>query len=114
LASREYVSKNLLDVLRGHVLSKEPQAFLQIPPGTAVGTALQANSGRPVLDGNGNPVTALVDENGKKRQILLTQVLSTVSPDLSVTGGELLTASSGGWDVHVPFIAAYRDERPKP
>ena len=114
LASREHVSKNLLDALRARIVAMESQAFLQIPPGTAVGTALQANSGRPVIDAAGAPVTAMVEEDGSKRQVLLTQVLSTVSPDLSISGAPLLTSSSGAWDVHIPFIAAYRDERPMP
>lgn len=116
LASREHVSKNLLDALRRLVVSLEPQAFLQIPPGTAVGPALQANSGRPVTDPTGTPVTAVVDDQGGKRQVLLTQILSTVSPDLSISGGSLLTPATPGpgWDVHIPFLAGYRDERPIP
>jgi hypothetical protein len=114
LASREHVSKNLLDAVRTLVVSLEPQAFLQIPAGTAVGAALQANSGRPVTDPSGAPVTVLVDDDGGKRQVLLTQVLSTVSPDLSISGGQLLSpASTGpGWDVQIPFLAGYRDETP--
>jgi hypothetical protein len=116
LASREHVSKPLLDALRKLVVSKEPQAFLQIPSGTAVSAALQANSGRPVTDPSGQPVTALVDDQGGKRRVLLTQVLSTVSPDLSIPGGALLTpaAPGPGWDVHIPFLAGYRDEQPLP
>jgi hypothetical protein len=114
LASREHVSKNLLDAVRRLVVSLEPQAFLQIPAGTAVGAALQANSGRPVTDASGAPISVLVDDAGGKRQVLLTQVLSTVSPDLSISGGQLLSpATSGpGWDVRIPFLAGYRDETP--
>jgi hypothetical protein len=114
LASREHVSKNFLDAVRTFVVSLEPQAFLQIPAGTAVGAALQANSGRPVTDTSGAPVTVLVDDDGGKRQVLLTQVLSTVSPDLSISGGQLLSpATTGpGWDVQIPFLAGYRDETP--
>jgi len=116
LASREHVSKNLLDALRRLVVSLEPQAFLEIPPGTAVGAALQANSGRPVTDPSGTPVTAMVDDQGGKRQVLLTQIRSTVSPDLSISGGPLLTPVTPGpaWNVQVPFLACYRDERPIP
>lgn len=114
LASREHVSKNLLDALRTLVVSLEPQAFLQIPAGTAVGSALQANSGRPVTDASGAPVTVVMDDDGGKRQVLLTQVLSTVSPDLSISGSQLLSpATTGpGWEVRIPFLAGYRDERP--
>ena len=114
LASREHVSKSLLDALRRHVVSAEPQAFLEIPPGTAVGPVLQANSGRPVTDSAGAPVTAVVEDQGGPRHVLLTQVLSTVSPDLSIAGGALLTRPAPGsvWDVHIPFLAGYRDERP--
>ncbi len=114
LASREHVSKNLLDAVRRLVVSLEPQAFLQIPAGTAVGPALQANSGRPVSDPGGAPVTVVVDDGGGQRQVLLTQVLSTVSPDLSISGGQLLTPATPGpgWDVQIPFLAGYRDERP--
>jgi hypothetical protein len=115
LASREHVSKNLLNALRTLVASLEPQAFLQIPAGTGVGSALQANSGRPVMDASGAPVTVVVDDHGGKRQVLLTQVLSTVSPDLSISGGQLLSPSTTGpgWDVEIPFLAGYRDERPR-
>ena len=114
LASREHVSKNFLDAVRTLVVSLEPQAFLQIPAGTAVGAALQANAGRPVTDTSGAPITVLVDDDGGKRQVLLTHVLSTVSPDLSISGGQLLSpATTGlGWDVQIPFLAGYRDEKP--
>lgn len=116
LASREQVSKNLLNAVQRLVVSLEPQAFLQIPPGTAVGPALQANAGRPVTDQSGTPITTMVDDQGGKRQVLLTQVLSTVSPDLSISGAPLLTPVIPGpaWDVRIPFIAGYRDERPIP
>lgn len=115
LTSREYVSKNLLDVLRQRVVASEPHAFLPIPAGTDVGATLQANAGRPVADISGAPVTATIDDQGTPRQILLTQVLSTVSPDLGVAGGRpLLTQVTGSsaWQVNIPFLAGYRDERP--
>jgi hypothetical protein len=116
LASREHVSKNLLDALRRLAVSLEPQAFLEIPPGTAVGAALQANSGRPVIDPSGTPVTAVVDDQGGKRQVLLTQIRSTVLPDLSISGAPLLTPAIPGpaWNVEIPILACYRDERPIP
>jgi Lhr-like helicase len=116
LNSREQVSKNLLDAVRRHVATTESQAFLLIPSGMSVGAALQANSGRPVTDASGAPITAVIDENGTPRQILLTQVLSTVAPDLSVSGGALLTPATPqpGWIVNIPYLAAYRDERPSP
>jgi len=116
LASREHVSKNLLEAIRRLVVSHEPQAFLQIPPHTVVGSALQANAGRPVTDPSGTPVTTIVNDQGGRRQVLLTQVLSTVAPDLSIAGGPLLTPATSGpaWDVHIPFLAGYRDERPMP
>ena len=48
----------------------------------------------------------VVDDEGGKRQVLLTQVLSTVSPDLSISGGQLLTPATPGpgWDVQIPFL----------
>jgi hypothetical protein len=116
LTSREHVSKNLLDALRGQIVSHEPQAFLQIPPGTAIGPALQANAGRPVVDDRGSPVTLTIDDHVGKQHVLLTQVLSTVSPDLSNLSGSLLTPATPGpgWEVRIPFLAGYRDERPVP
>lgn len=116
LASREHVSRNLLDLVRRYIVSSEPQAFLNIPAGTAVGGALQAQTGRPVTDPSGAPVTVVVEEDGKARQILLTQVRSTVALDFSITGGPLLNQSGPGpaWDVQIPFLAGYRDERPVP
>lgn len=116
MRSGEHVSKNLLEAVRSHVLAAEPQSFLQIPPSAAVGQALQANTARPVLDPSGVPVTALIDEDGTPRQVLFTQVLSTVAPDLSIPGGPLLVPSSAPntWDVRVPFLAGYRDEGPRP
>jgi hypothetical protein len=113
LASREYVSKNLLDAVRRHIVTSEPQAFVQIPAGTPVGAALQANAGRPVTDDAGAPVTVVIDDGGGPRQVLLTQIRSTVLPDLSIGGGLLLTPTTGGaWEVQLPFLASYRDERP--
>ena len=114
LASTEHVSRNLVDAVRCHIVAAEPQAFLQIPSGTPVGAALQAQVSRPVTDNNGTPVTAVVPEPEGPRHVLLTQVLSTVSPDLDVTGGSLLRPVPGApsWEVQLPFLAAYRDERP--
>jgi hypothetical protein len=116
LASHEYVSRNLLDAVRRHVVATEPQAFLSVPAGVVVGAALQANAGRPVVDGTGAPVSTVIDDNGTQRQVLLTQVLSTVSPDLSLSSGTLLGAGAPGsaLDVSIPFLAGYRDERPLP
>jgi hypothetical protein len=114
LSSREHVSRNLLDAFRRHMLATEPNAFVPIPPGTPISTALQANAARPVTDATGAPVSIVIDEGGTTQQVLLTQVLSTVSPDFGLPGGGplLSPAPSGGWDVHIPFLAAYRDERP--
>lgn len=114
LRSREHVSRNLLDAVRDLSVAAEPQAFLSIAPNTPVGAALQANSARPVTDGSGAPLTAQVDDNGQLQQVLLTQVLSTVAPNLAISGGPLLSpsATSGAWDVNIPFLAGYRDERP--
>jgi hypothetical protein len=114
LRSREHVSKNLLDAIRAHVIASEPQAFLQIAANMRVGPTLQANTGKPVLDATGGAVTAQIEEeDGNFRQVLLTQVLSTVAPDLSIPGAPLITQSATGtWDVHIPFLAGYRDERP--
>ncbi|WP_426753393.1 DEAD/DEAH box helicase [Myxococcus sp. Y35] len=116
LTSHEHVSKNLLDVLRRHVAAQEPGAFLGIASGSSVGAALQAHAGQPVTDATGNPVTAVIDDNGTPRRVLLTQVLSTVSPDLGHVGGAplLSPAGPGVWDVNIPFLASYRDERPLP
>src|SRR5262249_24236485 len=96
-------------------ITSEPQAFLSIAANMPVGSTLQANAGKPVLDPLGSAVTAQIVEDGKPRQVLLTQVLSTVAPDLSIPGAPLLTPSSvepGKWDVRIPFLAGYRDERP--
>jgi hypothetical protein len=114
LTSHEHVSRNLLDVLRRHMVAAEPDAFLSIPPGTPVGEALQARVGRPVTDALGRPLTTTVEEDGAPRQVLLTQVLSTVLPDLTLSGsGALLTPmADGAWSVNIPFFASYRDERP--
>jgi Lhr-like helicase len=114
LVSAEHVSRNLLDAVRQYIVASEPQAFLQIPAGTSVGAALQAQVSRPVIDGNGTPVTAIIAEPTGPRHVLLTQVLSTVSPDLNVVGGSLLRPGLGGntWEVLLPFLAGYRDERP--
>jgi hypothetical protein len=113
LRSREHVSKNLLDAVREHAIASEPQAFLPIAPNVPVGPALQANAARPVVDATGTPVSAQIDDDGHAQQVLLTQVLSTVAPNLTIGGGPLLSPSSTGtWDVNVPFLAGYRDERP--
>ena len=114
LVSAEHVSRSLLDRVRQQIVAAEPQAFLQIPAGTPVGAALQAQVSRPVTDDKGTPVTAVIPEPTGPRHVLLTQVLSTVSPDLDVIGNSLLTPDKAGhtWEVHLPFLAGYRDERP--
>lgn len=114
LVSAEHISRNLLDAVRQHIVAVEPQAFLKIPAGTPVGAALQAQVSRPVTDDKGAPVTAIVPEPGGPRHVLLTQVLSTVSPDLDVAGGSFLQQGRDPhtWEVRLPFLAGYRDERP--
>jgi hypothetical protein len=107
----------MLDALKQHILRAEAHAFAVIPAGTSVGTVLQARSGRPVTDPSGATVTAVIDDQGTPRQVLLTQILSTVAPDVGVLGnGSLLTKrkADSGWDVNIPFLASYRDERPIP
>lgn len=115
LRSREHVSKNLLAELRAHIIASEPQAFVSIAANVTVGQALQANTSRPVLDASGNAITVQIDDDGTPRQLLLTQYISTVAPDLSIPGAPLLTPSAaepGKFDVRIPFLAGYRDERP--
>lgn len=116
LTSHEHVSKNLLDLLRRYVATSEPEAFVRIPAGTAVDAALQAHAGRPVMDPTGNPVSVTIDDNGTPRQVWLTQERSTVSPELGLAGAPPLLSSTGNqaWVVNIPFLASYRDERPRP
>ncbi len=113
-ASSEHVSRGLIDLLRQRVISRERTAYLDIPAGQSIGAALQHNVGQPVLDVSGDPVTALIDDGGTPRQILLTKALSTVSSAHGVwPGGALLRPlSHERFEVSVPFVASYRDERP--
>ena len=94
-ASREHVSKNLLDALRRLVVSLSRRPSWKFLPGrrwsSAAGELCTAGD-----RSSGTPVTAMVDDEGGKRQVLLTQILSTVSPDLSISGGPLLTAVTPG------------------
>lgn len=114
LASSEHVSRGLIDLLRNQMINNERASYTDIPAGQSIGAALQQSVGKPVLDATGNPVTVQVDEGGTPRQILLTKVLSTVSSAHGVSpGGTLLRhLSQGRFEVSVPFVAAYRDERP--
>jgi hypothetical protein len=114
LASSEHVSRGLIDLLRRQVINNERSSYVDIPAGQSIGAALQQGVGNPVLDVAGNPVTVQVDEGGTPRQILLTKVLSTVSSAHGVapSGSLLRPLSVGQFEVSVPFVAAYRDERP--
>ena len=114
LASSEHVSRGIIDLLRKHVIAQERASYLDIPAGQSIGATLQQQVGQPVLKASGDPLTVLIDEGGTPRQILLTKVLSTVSSAHGVSpGGTLIHALSGGrFDVSVPFVASYRDERP--
>ena len=114
LASVEHVSRGLLDLLRQHVITNEPASYLHIPAGQSIATALQDTVGQPVLDPQGGPVSVQIDDHGTPRQILLTRVLSTVATvhRLAPTGKVLRPTGAGGYEVIVPFLAAYRDERP--
>jgi hypothetical protein len=116
LASAEHVSRGLLDLLRQQVINGERASYLDIPAGQSIGAALQGSVGQPVLDASGNPVTVLIDDSGTPRQILLTKVLSTVSSALGVapSGTCLRQVGHGRFQVSIPFVAAYRDERPLP
>jgi hypothetical protein len=114
LASSEHVSRGLIDVLRGHVISRERSAYLDIAAGQSIGAVLQQSVGQPMLDPAGNPVTVQVDDGGTPRQILMTKVLSTVSSahGLLPSGTLLRPLDSGTFEVSVPFVASYRDEKP--
>jgi hypothetical protein len=116
LASSEHVSRGIVDLLREHVIFKERASYLDIPAGHSIGATLQQHVGQPVLDASGTPVTVLIDEGGTQRQILLTKVLSTVSSAHGISrGGTLLhPLGQGRFEVSVPFVASYRDERPLP
>jgi hypothetical protein len=115
LASAEHVSRSILDLLRQYVIGSERASYLDIAAGQSIGEALQQSVGQPVLDATGNPVTVLIDDGGTPRQILLTKVLSTVSSAHGVThGGTLRQLGQGRFEVSVPFVASYRDERPLP
>jgi len=116
LASVEHVSRGLLDLLRYQVIQSERSSYLDIPVGQSIGAALQGNVGQPVADAAGNPITVQIDDQGTARHILLTKVLSTVSSAHAVTPGGTCfrQVSPGKFEVAVPFVAAYRDERPLP
>ncbi len=116
LASSEHVSRGIVDLLREQVIATERSSYLDIPAGHSIGATLQQHVGQPVLDSSGTPVTVLIDEGGTQRQILLTKVLSTVSSAHGISpGGTLLhPLSQGRFEVSVPFVASYRDERPLP
>jgi hypothetical protein len=116
LASTEHVSRGLIDVLRAHAISNERASYLDIPAGQSIGAALQQGIGQPVLDANGSPVTVQIEEGGTSRQIILTKVLSTVSSahGVSPVAALLRQVAPGHFEVAVPFVAAYRDERPLP
>ncbi len=116
LASGEHVSRGLVDLLRQWMIGTEPASFLAIPSGQSVGAALQGTLGQPVLDAAGNPVTVRIDDHGTQRQILLTRVLSTVSSAQGVSwgGSPVRQTSPGAFEVAIPFVAAFRDERPLP
>jgi hypothetical protein len=114
LASIEKVSRGLLDLLRQHIIQSERSSYLDIPAGHSIGAALQGNAGQPVVDAVGMPVTVQIDDQGTPRHILLTKVLSAVSSAHSVTSGatSIRQVNVGQFEVAIPFVAAYRDERP--
>lgn len=116
LASVEHVSRNLIDLLRRHVIRSERASYLDIAAGQSIGAALQQGIGQPVLDAKGAPVSVQIDEEGTARQILLTKVLSTVSSAQGVSPAVALMRSlgHGRFEVAIPYVAAYRDERPLP
>jgi len=116
LASSEHVSRGLLDVLRERIIREERSSYLDIPAGQSIGGALQGAVAQPVMDANGAPVTVQVDDNGTPRHILLTKVLSTVSSAHGILprASSLRPLGPGRFEVAIPFVAAYRDERPLP
>lgn len=116
LASVEHVSRGLIDLVRQYVIQNEHASYVRIPAGQSIGEALQQSVAQPILDATGNPVTVLVDDGGTPRQILLTKVLSTVSSAHGISPGVSLLRSliRGRFEVVVPFVATYRDERPLP
>lgn len=114
LTSREYVSRTLLDLVRQHIVAKEPASFANIPANTTIGEGILGRVGRPVLDDTGAPVMANIPDSGGLRQVSLTQVLSRVAPAPGLDRVPLLTPTEADeqWVVRVPFLAGYRDERP--
>jgi hypothetical protein len=116
LASAEHVSRTLVNVLRQYVINSQRASYVDIPAGQAIGAILQKNVGQAVLDASGNTITVVIDDGGTPRQILLTKVLSTVASlhDASPPPTLLRSLTNGQFEVSVPFVASYRDERPLP
>lgn len=116
LASAEHVSRSLIDLLRLHAIASQRSSYLDIAAGQSIGAALQQGIGQPVLDASGTPVTVQIDEGGTPRQLLLTKVLSTVSSAHGISSASSLVRplGHGQFEVAIPFVAAYRDERPLP
>ncbi len=114
LSSAEHVSRGMLDVFRANAKINEQASYLDIPAWQSIGATLQQGIGQPVLDENGDPITVQIVEDGTTRQILLTKVLSTVSSahGVSLAATMLRQVAPGRFEVGIPFVAAYRDERP--
>lgn len=116
LASAEHVSRGILDIVRQYVITNQRASYLDIPAGRSIGEALQQNVGHPVLDAAGQPLTISIEDGGTTRQILLTKVLSTISSAHGISPGSQLLhpLGEGRFEVSVPFVASYRDEKPLP
>jgi Lhr-like helicase len=109
LASREHVSRNLLELLKEHAITSEPDAYLRRPPGTKDNDPiLRAHADKPLTDAQGSPLKVKAEGH----ELSVTRRLSSIEPDPSQSS-TLLIGRYPRWDVRIPVFASFRDEVPK-
>jgi Lhr-like helicase len=116
LASREHVSRNLLDLLKQHCVTTEQQSYLSFSKATepSMEDEIRNREGTALLVASGAPLAVTITFASQTLTLPVPRQEETREPTLD--SAELLKKAGlpKRWEVHIPLLVSFRDEKPLP